>query len=189
MSPRQPDDTALTAAATSDLATELDAIEYRENAGPCVDAAKTGQIVRAGMAEALVRWLVFARACQSAGMGSFLSTPLVVDDKHAGAINLHAARDHGFADLDGPLLGLFTAATEIALRSHRRYLRAAELSAQLRTALKSRAVIDQAKGITMAVRGITADEAFMLLVEQSQRENRKVRLVAEEFVANAVKRS
>lgn len=177
-----------TAAATGDVAADLDAVEYRENAGPCIDAAKTGQLVRAGMAEAVDRWPVFARACRSAGMGSFLSTPLVVNNKHAGAINVYARHDHGFAELDSPLLGLYTAVTEIALCSHSRYLEAVEHSAHLRTALESRAVIDQAKGIIMAVRGITADQAFMLLVEQSQRENRKVRVVAEQFVADVVNR-
>ena len=175
-----------TASSTSELAKELDAIEYREDSGPCVDAAKQGQLVRAGMDEALQRWPVFAQACRSAGMGSFLSTPLVVDDQYSGAINVYSAHDHGFADLDGPLLGLYTAATEVALRSHSRYLRASELSTQLRTALDSRAVIDQAKGIIMAVRGISADEAFKVLVERSQRDNRKVRLVAEEFIAGVL---
>ncbi|MFJ5986148.1 ANTAR domain-containing protein [Lentzea sp. NPDC092896] len=175
-----------TASSTSELAKELDEVEYREDSGPCVDAAKQGQLIRAGMGEALERWPVFARACRSAGMVSFLSTPLVVDDQHAGAINVYSARDHGFADLDGPLLGLYTAAAEVALRSHSRYLRASEHSAHLRTALDSRAVIDQAKGIIMAVRGVSADDAFGVLVEHSQRENRKVRLVAEEFIAGVL---
>lgn len=177
-----------TAAATSDLVVELDAVEYRENAGPCIDAAKTRQLVRAGMDEALGRWPVFARACRSAGMGSFLSAPLTVDERHAGAVNAYSEHDHEFADLDGSLLGLYTAAAEVALHSHSRYLRAAELSDQLRTALDNRAVIDQAKGMIMAVHGVTADRAFALLVEQSQRENRKLRVVAEEFVANVLSR-
>lgn len=177
-----------TVSSSGEIVRELDAVEYRENSGPCVDAARTGRLVRASMNEALERWPVFARACQAAGMGSFLSTPLVVGDKHAGAINAYSTCDHGFADLDGPLLGLYTAAVEVSLRSHDRYLRASELSAQLRIALESRSVIDQAKGIVMAVRGINADEAFSVLVEQSQRENRKVRLVAEEFVTGVLNR-
>jgi GAF domain-containing protein len=158
-----------TASSTSELVTELDAVEYREDAGPCVDAAKTGKLVRASMNEALERWPVFARACRAAGMGSFLSTPLTVDERHAGAINVYSRRDHGFADLDASLLELFTAAAEVALRSHSRYLRAAELSEQLRSALDSRAVIDQAKGMIMAVHGVTADQAFQRLVDLSQR--------------------
>jgi AmiR/NasT family two-component response regulator len=46
-------------------------------------------------------------------------------------------------------------------------------------------VIDQAKGILMAVRRISADEAFTLLVEQSQRENVKLRDLAIRFFNHA----
>jgi AmiR/NasT family two-component response regulator len=54
----------------------------------------------------------------------------------------------------------------------------------LRIALDSSAVIDQAEGILMALRQIGADEAFTLLVEQSQRENVKLRDLAGRFVAH-----
>ncbi|WP_241257707.1 MULTISPECIES: ANTAR domain-containing protein [Nocardiaceae] len=52
----------------------------------------------------------------------------------------------------------------------------------LQDALARRARIEQAKGILMAVHRITADEAFALLVERSQRANRKVHDIAMEFV-------
>lgn len=52
----------------------------------------------------------------------------------------------------------------------------------LQDALARRAPIEQAKGILMAVHRITADEAFALLVERSQRANRKVHDIALEFV-------
>lgn len=45
-------------------------------------------------------------------------------------------------------------------------------------------MIDQAKGILMAVRGISADEAFQLLVDQSQRDNVKLRDLAQHFVTD-----
>lgn len=63
------------------------------------------------------------------------------------------------------------------------YLRAFKLAEQLRTALTTRAVIDQAKGVLMAVHSITADRAFRLLVEQSQHENVKLHALAERFIA------
>ncbi|MGN6598627.1 MAG: ANTAR domain-containing protein [Actinomycetes bacterium] len=56
------------------------------------------------------------------------------------------------------------------------------LSAQLREALTSRAVIDQAKGIVMALQGCDAEEAFRRLAVMSQRRNVKLRLIAEELV-------
>jgi hypothetical protein len=48
----------------------------------------------------------------------------------------------------------------------------------LRAAMTTRPVIDQAKGILMARHGCTADEAFAMLSQASQRENRKVRDIA-----------
>lgn len=61
----------------------------------------------------------------------------------------------------------------------------AELADQilhLQTALATRSVIEQAKGILMARTGRDAEEAFALLRHQSQSENRKVREIAEEIV-------
>jgi hypothetical protein len=57
------------------------------------------------------------------------------------------------------------------------------LVGHLRVALESRDVIGQAKGIIMASTGCNADEAFALLVAQSQAENRKVIAIATSLVA------
>jgi AmiR/NasT family two-component response regulator len=50
--------------------------------------------------------------------------------------------------------------------------------------MESRAAIEQAKGVLMARHGCTADEAFHLLAEESQRQGRKLRLVAADLVAS-----
>jgi AmiR/NasT family two-component response regulator len=51
--------------------------------------------------------------------------------------------------------------------------------------LTSRAVIDQAKGILMGQHRVGADEAFDILRTTSQRENRKLRDLAQELVDRA----
>ena len=56
---------------------------------------------------------------------------------------------------------------------------------QLREALGTRPVIDQAKGMLIARHGCSADEAFLMLSAASQRENRKLRDVAEAMVQGA----
>jgi hypothetical protein len=56
---------------------------------------------------------------------------------------------------------------------------------QLQAALATRDVIGQAKGILMAAMRCTADEAFALLVKQSQAENRKLIDIAHELAARA----
>ena len=52
--------------------------------------------------------------------------------------------------------------------------------------MRSRAVIEQAKGILMAVHRCDPDEAFRHLVRMSQSANRKLRDVAEETVKSAM---
>jgi AmiR/NasT family two-component response regulator len=53
----------------------------------------------------------------------------------------------------------------------------------MQAAMDSRAVIEQAKGIVMAERRCTAEEAFGMLVKVSQDSNRKLRDVAAALVA------
>jgi AmiR/NasT family two-component response regulator len=59
----------------------------------------------------------------------------------------------------------------------------AHVAEQLQAAMKSRAVIEQAKGIVMAQRGCDAEAAFDVLVQLSQASNRKLRDIAEVMVA------
>ncbi|MEW2078367.1 ANTAR domain-containing protein [Streptomyces sp. NPDC013433] len=56
---------------------------------------------------------------------------------------------------------------------------------QLRRAIVSRPVIDQARGILMATYGCTSDEAWHILREASQLSNTKLRAVAEALTAGA----
>jgi anti-anti-sigma regulatory factor len=56
---------------------------------------------------------------------------------------------------------------------------------QLRHAIASRPVIDQARGILMATQGCTSDEAWHILRETSQLSNTKLRTVAAALTAGA----
>ena len=57
--------------------------------------------------------------------------------------------------------------------------------AQLRTAMASRAVIEQAKGMLMLLTGSGDERSFQLLTHISSHTHRKVREVAAELVASA----
>ncbi|NHC16652.1 ANTAR domain-containing protein, partial [Motilibacter deserti] len=58
---------------------------------------------------------------------------------------------------------------------------------QMAQAMASRAVIEQAKGVIMATRHVTADEAFTMLIEASQRANRKLRDIALDITRSATR--
>ncbi|GAA2449940.1 ANTAR domain-containing protein [Streptomyces glaucus] len=82
-----------------------------------------------------------------------------------------------------------SALSAVARERAERLLRLQELQQeveQLRQAITSRPVIDQARGILMAVHGCTSDEAWHILREASQLSNTKLRRVAEAVTASAV---
>ena|SRR5207237_5829576 len=59
--------------------------------------------------------------------------------------------------------------------------------AQFKSALETRDLIGQAKGVIMSSLGCSADEAFALIVTQSQHENRKVHEIAAEIAARTLR--
>ncbi|MEV8437842.1 GAF and ANTAR domain-containing protein [Actinosynnema sp. NPDC051121] len=176
------EDGPVTGAATRKEALDLDLAQYRAGEGPCLQAAHTGQVVHAVAAELTDLWPAFAAESAGSGIAGYLSAPLCVDEDVPASLNLYSERSDGFRALDAALMELYSTAVEGALRNARRYVRARGQADQLRQALTSRAVIDQAKGVVMAVHRVRADEAFAMLVDRSQRENVKLRDFAERFL-------
>lgn len=173
-----------TAVFTDPRSPEIDTAQYGSGEGPCLDAWRTKRTVRLDdLAEAEDRYPEFARSAQRYGIHSTLSLPLVAGDQGLGALNLYARRQRGFTTADEEL-GLELAATAAAvLANSSAYWGALELTEQLTEAIRSRAVIEQAKGLLMAASpGLTPDEAFRLLARVSQRENLKLREIAQRLV-------
>jgi GAF domain-containing protein len=172
-----------TVAASSKDVWAIDQDQYAAGDGPCLQAARSGKVVRIGVAEALSRWPEFARTSRTAGVESYLSHPLFLGEDFVGSLNLYSGRRHGFADFDVALLELYVVAACAAIANARRYSQARDVVGQLTQALDSRAAIDQATGIVMARSGISAERAFAALVRQSQNTNVKLRTIAAELVA------
>jgi GAF domain-containing protein len=176
---------AETVACSSARVWAIDSDQYAAGEGPCLEAARTGEIVRVSVEQARERWPQFARSAQQAGVKSYLSAPLMLDDEFAGSLNLYSELPHGFGELDEAFLGLYVAATAAALANARRYTEVRTLADQLGQALESREVIGQAVGVLMATQRISADEAFGVLSRQSQNSNTKLREIAAAIVADA----
>jgi GAF domain-containing protein len=174
-----------TVAASSDRVLAIDADQYAAGEGPCLEAARTGQLVRVTVDQLGDRWPRFARSARAAGVGSYLSCPLVIDERFAGSLNLYSERGHALDQLDEAVLRLYVAAASAAIANARRYAKARRLAEELRGALDSRAVIDQALGVLMATRGMTAEQAFGELSRQSQNTNTKLRDIAARLVERA----
>ena len=125
----------------------------------------------------------FAEAAQAHGIQSSLSLPLVAGDEGLGALNLYARTANGFPPEDEALDVELAAAAAIVFANASAYREAVQLSDQLGEAMQSRAVIEQAKGILMARSPhLSAENAFDLLRKASQRENVKLRDIAQRLV-------
>jgi GAF domain-containing protein len=176
------DDDPETAAYTDERALRVDQAQYAAGHGPCLRAAATGEIVRVSIRTASELWPDFVASAKDLGVGSYLAAPLHVDEQLTGAINLFGFDDHGFQEIDSKLLELYTTIVTFGLSTTRRYHDTRKLAANLETAMRSRAVIEQAKGILMAVHKITDEEAIKRLIARSQELNVKLRDVAADFV-------
>ena len=130
------------------------------------------------------RWPPFTKTAAAHGVRSTLSLPLRVGADSIGALNLYSRSVNGF-EVDDAVAGVFAAQAAVLLENARAYWAAHTLSEQLEEALKSRAVIEQAKGILIARHGYTDEEAFQHLSRESQETNTKLRDIAQRTVATA----
>ena len=176
-------DGAHTRTATDEAMVTIDHVQYGVGDGPCLEAARTQTMIKADVDAAAERWPVFADRAREFGILSYLSAPILLDDEYLGALNLYSREAHGFGDTDQAALNLLVVAARYALEGATRLAAARTYGQQLETALASRAPIEQAKGVLMAARNVSVDQAFELLVAESTRRNVKLRVVAEEMLA------
>jgi GAF domain-containing protein len=161
----------------------VDEAQYQQNDGPCVEAVRTGRQVKVAVGTDGDQWpLVRARA-REFGITSVLSTPLRRGAGDAiGALNIYSRADGGFGDDAARTAGIIGDHAATLVATAQALIGVANLNEQLRAALASREIIGEAKGIIMERQTCTRDEAFDILRRASQRENRKLRDLAEELV-------
>ncbi|WP_415395095.1 ANTAR domain-containing protein [Rhodococcus globerulus] len=180
------DSTHRTVAATDDLVHSVDELQFQLGVGPAVESAHASCVVHAHSSEANRRWPQFAGEARRAGVSSFLSAPLPGQGQPLGTLNLYSRDQYGFTDADAAIIELFALTAYFALRSSHRLELARARTRDLELALESRGVIEQAKGIIMGTRHVTADDAFSLLIQESQMSNIKLRVVAQQHIAAAI---
>ncbi|HEY4624880.1 MAG TPA: GAF and ANTAR domain-containing protein [Blastococcus sp.] len=171
---------------TGRLAIDCDHHQYEHGEGPCLHAAKTGELVQIDDMRAETRWHDYVREAAERGAGSSLSTPLLGGEPLSGALNVYARQPHAFHERSRAVAMRLApyAAVTIARMSACQAARdtADNLADNLEAALQSRAVIDQAKGILMERHKLSADRAFEVLAQASMRTNTKLRDVADRLV-------
>ena len=181
---------AFTAAHHGEMALAADELQYARGYGPCMDAGRGGVMLRIDDMRTEVRWPDYVATVQETGVRSSLSVPLPYQGSIIGALNIYSTQPEAFATPAALEAGLETAeVVAIAVANADAHWQVSEQARNMGLAMESRAVIEQAKGVLMAQRHVTAEQAFEILREASQRYNRKLRDIALGIVEGAQKGS
>lgn len=179
----QPDRRPRTVASSDEVATRADEVQYHHEEGPCLEALATHTAVDIPDLSAETRFRKFTANALALGVRSVLSLPLAGSDAHTvGALNLYSFHPRAFQQATREQAQTFAGNIAGAIAVALRMANQAELTDNLRAALDSRTVIDQALGILMAQQRCGAEEAFAILRSASQHRNVKLRQVAAEVV-------
>ena len=164
-----------TVAWSSEKARRMGDLQNEVGEGPCLSAIVEHETFRCDDLEQEDRWPKFAqRAHTEMGIRSMLGFRLFAEEDTMGALNLHSSKRGAFdeeAEAIGSILAAH-AAVAMSWAREREYMK---------TAIENRDVIGQAKGLLMARRDVTGDEAFELLRGASQRLNIKLAELAQQL--------
>jgi transcriptional regulator with GAF, ATPase, and Fis domain len=165
-----------TASATNSYPFLLDQIQQRHDQGPCLSAAWEQHVVRINDLTVDDRWPAYCReAVEATPIRSVMSFQLFADLHSVGALSFYAEQPNVFGD-EAAELGLILAThTALAWNTLRR-------DEQFRSALASRDIIGQAKGMIMERFKIDTVQAFELLKRLSQNSNTPLVVVARQLV-------
>jgi transcriptional regulator with GAF, ATPase, and Fis domain len=168
--------------ATTEAARLLEVLQVTTNQGPCVECARTGLPISASDLRCEERWDEFTSAVLKAGFAAAHAIPLKLRGQVIGTLNLFRRRAGSLSREDRTLSQALADAATAGLLSKRAIDNAETLSMQLKSALNTRVVIEQAKGILSARRKSTLDNAFEVMRAFARNDRRKLSEIARAVV-------
>jgi GAF domain-containing protein len=169
-------------AASSERTRLLELFQLQTDQGPCLDCFRTGQQVSVVDLASTDRWPDFCAAAAEVGFRAVHALPMRLRNEVIGALNLFDVRAGA---LDPQKLSVGQALADVAtigLLQQRTIRRSDVLVEQLQTALNTRVLIEQAKGVVAERLHVDVAEAFTLLRSEARRGNRRLSDLAQAIV-------
>jgi transcriptional regulator with GAF, ATPase, and Fis domain len=162
-------------AASTEQTRLLELLQLQTDQGPCPECFHTGRrIAVADLSAATSRWPRFAAEARRLGFASVHALPMRLRTDIIGALNLFGTKP-GALDEDTIRLGQALAdVATIGILQARAIRHRETLAEQLQTALNSRVIIEQAKGVIAERRRLDMDESFTLLRGTARTNNRRL---------------
>jgi GAF domain-containing protein len=171
-------------ASSSEQARLMDEVQYHFDDGPCIRAAREGQVYVVADFRSESRFGDYTGAIINHGVRSALGVPIPLDGLAAAGLDLYSTRPNAFDE------AVIAAAVDLAreasksLRMAVRVAHLADTGEQLRAAMNSRTTIDVAAGIIMGQNRCSHDTAMTILKAASSGRNVKLADIAAAVVAS-----
>lgn len=174
-------------ACTLERARVLELFELQIQEGPCRESFLTGRaITNVALSDARERWPVFTPAAVEAGFRSTHALPMRLRGQVIGALNLFNDQQ---VSLEPDAIAVAQAMADVAtigLLHERNLHEQTILSEQLQSALHSRVLIEQAKGMLAARAQLSVGEAFNRMRAHARRDGLTLTAVAQAVVDDAI---
>jgi GAF domain-containing protein len=169
-------------AASNDDAELMELLQLQNEQGPCLDCYHTATPVSVPDLALAHRWPKFAAAVARAGsFRSVHALPLRLRGQSIGALNLFHQRPGPLPEADLALGQALADVATIGILQEQAIRRSEVVTEQLQTALNSRVVIEQAKGVLAQHQGVTMDVAFDRLRRYTRNHNLRLAEVARQI--------
>jgi GAF domain-containing protein len=174
-------------ASTDEPARLMELYELARQQGPSVECFRRGTQVIEEDLTVSERWPRFAPAAVVGGYRAAFSFPMRLRAKTIGALNLFRTEAGGVAVQDVRAAQAFAHMAAIGILQERAVRESRELAGQLQTALNSRVVIEQAKGVIADRGDLDMGEAYERLRGYARSNNLPLRGVAADIVARTLR--
>jgi transcriptional regulator with GAF, ATPase, and Fis domain len=170
-------------AASTEQTRLLELFQLQVDEGPCLDCFRSGRVVSVDdLSAAADRWPQFAPAAVETGFAAVAALPMRLRDEGIGALNLFDVQASSItADKQRIGQALADIAT-IGILQERAIRSRDTLTRQLETALHSRIIIEQAKGVIAERQKVDPGQAFARLRDTSRANNRRLAELAQAIV-------
>jgi GAF domain-containing protein len=174
-------------ASSSDQLRVVELFEIQAEEGPCLDCYRSGQpVINQDLAHIDGRWPQFGPVALGAGYHSVHALPVRLRHQVVGALNLFRTDAGPLDALDVRLAQAFADATAVAILQQRALREAHLLADQLRAALDSRILIEQAKGMLAERAGLSIGSAFIQLRNYARNHNQQLTAVCQSVIVGTL---
>jgi GAF domain-containing protein len=160
--------------ATDEVMVQIEEAQEKSQQGPCVAAFTSQQPVAISNLAEADKWPAYTTVAQQLGLNAVVGYPLSNNGHRLGALNLYNAEPREWSEDDLDVIGVFADMATAYLVRVSELAESRQLADQLQSALDSRVIIEQAKGILSGDHRISVDEAFERLRQHSQNNNLKL---------------